>query len=119
MSTDIRKRIIQKAEIYKQYAEPSVDVEIEVKSRRSVPHSTRKSNPEGLLESQIYTRTKQYAGNTKSFKKRHLKELPISTREAIVKMYLIDHVFQADIAKYYKVSAALVSKLVVEAQREP
>ena len=33
-------------------------------------------------------------------------------------MYLVDHVFQGDIAKYYKVSAALVSKLVVEAQRE-
>ena len=34
-------------------------------------------------------------------------------------MYLVDHVFQKDIAKYYKISAALVSKLVVEAQREP
>ena len=64
-------------------------------------------------------RKKQHAGTTKSFKKRHLKELPISTREAIVKMYLVDHVFQGDVAKYYKVSAALVSKLVVEAQRNP
>ena len=44
-----------------------------------------------------------------------MKELPVSTREAIVKMYLVDHVFQKDIAKFYKVSAALVSKLVVEA----
>jgi transposase len=48
-----------------------------------------------------------------------LKELPISTREAIVKMYRVDHVFQCDIAKYYKISAALVSKLVVESQRNP
>ena len=34
-------------------------------------------------------------------------------------MYLVDHVFQKDIAKFYKISAALVSKLVVEAQRNP
>ena len=34
-------------------------------------------------------------------------------------MYLDDHVFQSDIAKYYKISASLVSKLVVEAQRNP
>jgi len=34
-------------------------------------------------------------------------------------MYLVDHVFQKDIAKYYKISPMLVSKLVVEAQRDP
>ncbi len=34
-------------------------------------------------------------------------------------MYLVDHVFQKDIAKFYKISATLVSKLVVEAQRNP
>ena len=34
-------------------------------------------------------------------------------------MYLVDNVFQKDIAKFHKVSAALVSKLVVEAQRNP
>ena len=40
-------------------------------------------------------------------------------REAIVKMYLEDHVFQVDIAKYFKVSPALVSRLVKEAQKDP
>ena len=34
-------------------------------------------------------------------------------------MYRDDHVFQCDVAKYFKVSAGLVSKLVVEAQRDP
>ena len=34
-------------------------------------------------------------------------------------MYRDDHVFQCDIAKYYKISAAMVSRLVVEAQRDP
>ena len=34
-------------------------------------------------------------------------------------MYIVDHIFQSDIAKYYKISPALVSKLVKEAQRNP
>ena len=34
-------------------------------------------------------------------------------------MYLVDHIFQNDIAKFYKISPALVSRLVKEAQREP
>jgi transposase-like protein len=96
-----------------------VEAEDEEKSRKSIPHSTSRCNQEGLLESQIKSRKQLNAGITKSFKKRHMKELPISTREAIVKMYLDDHVFQSDIAKYYKISASLVSKLVVEAQRNP
>ena len=55
------------------------------------------------------------AGVSSKCKKRHLKELPISTREKIVKMYMDDHVFQCDIAKYFKVSSALVGRLVKEA----
>ena len=117
--TEIRKGIDKRAANYTYYSEPAKEVEVEEKSRQSVPHSTRKSNPEGMLESQISTREKLHAGAAKSCKKRHLKELPISTQEAIVKMYLDDHVFQKDIAKYYKISAALVSKLVMEAQRNP
>jgi hypothetical protein len=34
-------------------------------------------------------------------------------------MYLHDHVFQSDVAKFYKISAALVGKLVKEAQEDP
>ena len=71
------------------------------------------------MESQISSREKMHAGTTKNFKKRHLKDLPISTRQAIVKMYLVDHVFQCEVALFYKVSPALVSKLVVEELRNP
>ena len=116
MVTIIRKNIDMKAANYMYYSEPEKEVEIEEKSRKSVPHSTRNSNSEGMLESQISAREKLHAGINKSCKKRHQKELPISTREAIVKMYLVDHVFQKDVAKYYKISAALVSKLVVESK---
>ena len=119
VATDIRKKINQKAANHEYYSEPAKEVSNIEKSRRSVPHSTRESNSEGLLESQISARVKLHAGITKSCKKRHLKELPLSTREAIVRMYRDDHVFQCDIAKYFKISAALVSKLVVEAHRDP
>ena len=40
-------------------------------------------------------------------------------RDEIVKMYLEQHVFQADIAELFKVSKALVSSLVKEAQNDP
>ena len=51
IATEVRKKIIKKAELYKEYRGQVVEVEDEQKSRKSVPHSTRKSNPEGLLES--------------------------------------------------------------------
>ena len=34
-------------------------------------------------------------------------------------MYLEDHIYQCDIAKYFKISPALVSKLVKESEKEP
>ena len=48
-----------------------------------------------------------------------MKEIPLKVREGIVKMYLEDNVFQVDIAKYYKISPQLVSKLIKEAQENP
>ena len=96
------------------FSEPVVEVKEEMKSRRCVPHSTKASNPEGLLESQMRSREQMSAGITKKSKKWHLKEIPLETRDAIVKMYLVDNVFQKDVAKYYKVSPMLVSRLVKE-----
>jgi tRNA A37 threonylcarbamoyladenosine biosynthesis protein TsaE len=66
-ATEIRKKIIKKSEWYKLYSEkiPEAQIDVAEKSRKSVPHSTRASNPEGLLESQIMAREKLYAGNTK------------------------------------------------------
>ena len=87
-------------------------------SRRSVPHLKREDNPEHLLELQIRNRARSQAGVTAKYKKRHRKELPAATRDAIVKMYLDDHVFQRDVAKYFKVSPALVSQLVRQAKED-
>ena len=50
-ATEIRQKISRKAETYEFYSKPKTKVEEAPRSRKSVPHSTRKSNPEGLLES--------------------------------------------------------------------
>ena len=82
-------------------------------------HSTRKSNPEGALELELKARVISWAGASNKSKKRLKKELPPAVRDEIVKMYLEEHVFQADIAQLFKVSKALVSRLVKEAQDDP
>ena len=84
-----------------------------------MPHSTRSSNIEGVLESELKSRAISWAGVSSKSKKRHKKELPPQVRDEIVKMYLEEHVFQADIAQLFKVSKALVSRLVKEAQEDP
>ena len=56
---------------------------------------------------------------TAKFKKRHKKQLPLDIQDNIAKMYLKDHVYQADIAKYYKISPQLVSQIVKEAWEDP
>ena len=51
VATAIWEEIIKKAENHKMFSEPKVEEQAEQGSRKSVPHSTRSSNPEGLLES--------------------------------------------------------------------
>ena len=51
VATTIRKNIDKKAANYRYYNEPELNKAEIKKSRLSVPHSTRQSNPEGLLES--------------------------------------------------------------------
>ena len=53
---------------------------------------------------ELKARAISWAGVSSKRKKRHKKDLPPEVREAIVKLYLDDHVFQADIAKDFKVS---------------
>ena len=117
--TEIRKKILEKAARYKQLSEPPIEPLQEEKSRRSVQQSTRKSNPEGVLELELKARAISWAGASNKSKKRLKKELPPAVRDEIVKMYLEEHVFQADIAQLFKVSKALVSRLVKEAQDDP
>lgn len=119
IATEVRKKIMKKAQNHQEYSEPKPIIKDHVENRRSMPHSTRSSNLEGLLESQLKARQQAQAGISRKCKKRHLKDLPLETREAICKMYLEDGIFQCDVAKFFKVSPMLVSKLVKEAQQDP
>jgi len=98
--------------LYETYSSKVDKIDTKPRSRKSIPHSMRKHNPEGKLEVQIKMDARSQAGINSKFKKRHMKELSPTIRDNIVRMYLVDHVFQKDIASYYKISTNLVSKLV-------
>ena len=50
MTTTIRRKIEKKAENYILFSKELYEEEERPKGRRCIPHSTRDSNPEGLLE---------------------------------------------------------------------
>ena len=64
VTTTIRRKFEKKAENYTIFSRVAIEEDEKPKSRRCVPHSTRKSNPEGLLEDQIRKREKSSAGVT-------------------------------------------------------
>ncbi len=56
---------------------------------------------------------------TRNFKKRHRKELPAEIRSEIVRLYTEEHMHQRNIAELYKISKALVGRLVRESISQP
>ena len=99
----IRKKIMNKAESYESFCKEPKKISAERKTEEPIIPSKPKDNPDGLREIQIKNLTRSQAGVSAKYKKRLYKDIPSATREAIVRMYLVDHVFQADVAKYYKV----------------
>ena len=89
----------------------------QTKSSRTL--STRASNPEGLLEKELLARERHRAPPGRKYKKRRRSELSIVEMEEIVDGYLTKGMYQADVAKFHRVTPALVSNLVTEAQRRP
>ena len=51
--TEIRRKIVKKAENYERYTTTTKKSSAKANSRRSIPHSKPEDNPEGLLEIQI------------------------------------------------------------------
>ena len=78
-----------------------------------------KDNPEGLYEAQLKLKSLAERPARLNYKKRQLKELSHTMREAVVHAYLKEHMFQKDVARLFRVTPALVSKLVCEAQQQP
>ena len=115
----MRKQFTRKAELYETYSHTVKKVVEKKASRRSFPHSTIDHNDEGLLEAQIKQRAQSQSGVRAWSKKRTLKQVPPQTRDDIAKMYLERHVFQKDIAKYYRISQNMVSRIVREYQEDP
>ena len=76
-------------------------------------------NPEGLSEAQLKRWRQSERGLASKCKKRHKKELPSTIRTEIVRLYTEEHIHQHEIAKLYKISKILVSRLVIEATQQP
>ena len=69
-------------------------------------------NPDGLLEIELKARRQAEQGETRTYKKRHAKDLSAATRTEIVNQYVLGHVHMSDIASRYKISVRLVGRLV-------
>ena len=78
-ATEIRRKILLKAEKYDRVMQTPKLESVKVNSRRSVPHLKIEDNPEHLLEVQIRNRARSQAGVTAKYKKRQMKELSSAT----------------------------------------
>lgn len=82
-------------------------------------HSTRKCNPEGLLEKELRERERTDTMPGHKYKKRHRKELEAEEIEDIVHKYQVQHLTQVETAKQHRISPSLVSRLVEESKKQP
>ena len=95
---------MRKAELYETYARTIKKAVDKKASKTKIKYSTIDDNKEGLLECQISQRVKSQSGVHAKHKKRTFKQITPQTRDAIARMYLERHIFQKDIASYYRIS---------------
>ena len=81
--------------------------------------STKNHNPEGLREKDLRARDRDAACIGRKYKKRNLSELSSDDVAQILNSYLVDHQSQKEVARKFRVSAALVSRLVCRGKKEP
>jgi len=118
-AVDIRQSIKKKAVLYQQDDEIPLATSQPAAGRQGLKHSTRASNPEGLLEKEIRARQLRDEPAGCRYKKRKRKELSFLEMQEIVHCYLHRHHTQSDIARLYRISHTLVSRLVIESKRWP
>ena len=85
----------------------------------TLKHSTRASNPEGLLEKELRARARYQEPVGRRYRKRHRKELSAAEVVDVVHSYVIECYSQVEVAKKFRISAQLVSRFVVEARKQP
>ena len=76
-------------------------------------------NLEGRSERELRLQREAERGITRKCKKRDLKQLPVNIRCEIVRLYNEENVLQKNIADKYRISVALVGRLVREYSQEP
>ena len=81
--------------------------------------STRDSNPEGLLEREIRTRIIRDETPSRCYKKRKLTELTSKEIDEIISCYLTQPLTQDEVARKFRVSPPLVSKLYCQHKNDP
>ena len=91
-AVDIRQSIKKKAVLYQQDDEIPLATSQPAAGRQGLKHSTRASNPEGLLEKQIRERARLAEPVGRKYKKRHRKELTAADFVDIVHCYLVERV---------------------------
>ena len=92
--------------------EEALPVEARPQDKSMHPRSTAKHNEEGLSEWQLKAQHQSERGLTRTYKKLHMKMLAPEARQEIVRLYVEEHMSQANIASLYKISTALVGRLV-------
>jgi len=66
---------------------------LDKRGRPKSPYSKPEHNPDGLFEEELKMKQQAERGQTRTYKKRHLKDLSAATRAEIVRLYKEDHMF--------------------------
>lgn len=119
LATQIRKSIIEKARL----ADAELPVEEALitnkRQRRGLKHSTPSANADGLLEKEIKERERSRNPVGSKYKPRPKWELTSKDITDICHSYIVDKLSQEEVAKKYRVTAALVGWLVNETKKHP
>ena len=117
--SEIRRLIDEKAALCHHVDEVPLRNELHQQDGLGLVHSTRASNPEGLLEKELRARERLDGPAGRKYKKRHRNELTSTEITNIVHCYLFEHLTQAEVARKFRISPPLVSQLVTDARRKP
>ena len=115
----IRAAITQKAAVYEQPVDPPESDVDGNRSRRGLKLSTKARHPEGLMEKELRAMAREEPGYQSRVKRRRQKELSVHEQAQIISAYCDDFQPQKEVALHYRVTPALVGRLVKRQQEDP
>ena len=110
---EIRQSVNKKAALYQQDDEIPLATSQPAAGRQGLKYLTRASNSEGMLEKELRARELLDQPAGWRYRKRKRKEFSFLEMQEIVHCYLHRHHTQSDIARLYRISHTLVSRLVI------